>query len=204
MGVESVQRTRIGVFPLMNRPRSVLAASIIALAAAMAGGSALGAQVDYGLNAQSNATNESNEPARRSTDDQAVDSSRSMSLPDADSANVGGSMGEDSDASSDNSMSSPADASDGTSDVDSSSTMNAQPESSNQAINSPAESATTVVSPGASAVVVTPAEPAYVGPADEPRYTPETGDAQYGSKLNSGVAPFSAAPPNRFNDATGQ
>ena len=36
---------------------------------------------------------------------------------------------------------------------------------------------------------------------DEPRFTPETGDAQYGSK----VAPYTYGPSaNRFNDATGQ
>jgi hypothetical protein len=36
---------------------------------------------------------------------------------------------------------------------------------------------------------------------DEPRFTPETGDAQYGSK----VAPYTYGPSaNRFNDATGK
>jgi len=36
---------------------------------------------------------------------------------------------------------------------------------------------------------------------DEPRFTPETGDAQYGSK----IAPYTYGPSaNRFNDATGQ
>ena len=41
--------------------------------------------------------------------------------------------------------------------------------------------------------------PAYVAPPNSPRYTPETGDAEYGSKLDP-VGPQS----NRFNDATGQ
>jgi hypothetical protein len=55
-------------------------------------------------------------------------------------------------------------------------------------------------------VYVTPPDQAVVvAPSDEPRYTPETGNAEYGSKLNPhGVGPFTAAPPARFNDATGQ
>ena len=41
---------------------------------------------------------------------------------------------------------------------------------------------------------------------DEPRYVPETGDAQYGPKLSPDHAapPGTVAPSNRFNDATGQ
>jgi len=41
--------------------------------------------------------------------------------------------------------------------------------------------------------------PAYIAPPNSPRYTPETGNAEYGSKLDP-VGPQS----NRFNDATGQ
>jgi hypothetical protein len=57
---------------------------------------------------------------------------------------------------------------------------------------------TVVTSPQRDTVVVTP--------ADEPRYVPETGDAQYGSKLapENRLAPGEVAPPARFNDATGQ
>jgi hypothetical protein len=42
--------------------------------------------------------------------------------------------------------------------------------------------------------------------SDEPRYVPETGDAQYGSKLTpeNRLAPGEVEPPARFNDATGQ
>jgi hypothetical protein len=52
------------------------------------------------------------------------------------------------------------------------------------------------------------AEPAIVTPTepDEPLYTPETGDAQYGSKLEPerSMPPAAVEPPSRFNDATGQ
>jgi hypothetical protein len=48
-------------------------------------------------------------------------------------------------------------------------------------------------------VYVTRTQPVYVFPPDQPRYTPETGDAQYGSKLDP-TGPSA----NRFNDATGQ
>lgn len=41
--------------------------------------------------------------------------------------------------------------------------------------------------------------PAYIAPPNSPLYTPETGDAEYGSKLNP-AGPQS----DRFNDATGQ
>jgi hypothetical protein len=67
----------------------------------------------------------------------------------------------------------------------------------------PAPSTATVTS---GSVVV--AEPAIVTPTepDEPLYTPETGDAQYGSKLEPerSMPPAAVVPPSRFNDATGQ
>jgi hypothetical protein len=66
-----------------------------------------------------------------------------------------------------------------------------------------------VYSDGSQPVYATPAyayssEP-YVTPTDQPRYTPETGNAEYGSKLNPyTIRPLTVQPPSRFNDATGQ
>lgn len=65
------------------------------------------------------------------------------------------------------------------------------PDSSDQAIEVPA-----VISP--------PSNAASAAPSTEPRYVPETGDAQYGSKLLPYDRTFQASPPARFNDATGQ
>ena len=63
-----------------------------------------------------------------------------------------------------------------------------------------ARTTTTMAAPSSESVVVVPAEP------DEPRYTPETGDAEYGSKLNPqhSIPPAAGGPSARFNDATGQ
>ena len=65
------------------------------------------------------------------------------------------------------------------------------PDSSGQVIEGPA-----VISPPSNAASPTP--------STEPRYVPETGDAQYGSKLLPYDRTFQASPPARFNDATGQ
>jgi len=68
----------------------------------------------------------------------------------------------------------------------------------------------TIVTPSPEAATTTdetPTEPsAIVSPIDEPRYTPETGDAEYGSKLNRerSLPPAAVEPAARFNDATGQ
>jgi len=64
-------------------------------------------------------------------------------------------------------------------------------DSSNQTIEGP-----TVISPPSNAASATP--------STEPRYVPETGDAQYGGKLLPYDRTFQASPPTRFNDATGQ
>lgn len=48
--------------------------------------------------------------------------------------------------------------------------------------------------------------PAVLSSPEDPRYPPQTGDAEYGSRLNAErPAPLgSVTPPSRFNDATGQ
>jgi hypothetical protein len=74
-------------------------------------------------------------------------------------------------------------------------------------IVTPSTGSTTVITPSSESAIVVPVEPpAVVSPSDEPRYTPETGDAEYGSKLNPErtTPPAAAEPPARFNDATGQ
>ena len=73
----------------------------------------------------------------------------------------------------------------------------------------PAEDATTIAEPSSESAQaqLPPTEPpAVVSSPEEPRYAPETGDAEYGSKLNPerSVPPAAVAPPRRFNDATGQ
>jgi hypothetical protein len=82
--------------------------------------------------------------------------------------------------------------------------------SSNQ--SAPSSSTTVTDSYSSGRAIVTPTEPpAVVGPSgpEEPRYTPETGDAEYGPKLDPNTAagtgaPGEVSPPPRFNDATGQ
>jgi len=75
--------------------------------------------------------------------------------------------------------------------ADSSTVMTAPPDSSSQITEGP-----TAISPPSNAASATP--------STEPRYVPETGDAQYGSKLLPYDRTFQASPPARFNDATGQ
>ncbi len=79
---------------------------------------------------------------------------------------------------------------------------------SNTTIVTPSSGTAAATAPSSeSAQPLPPAEPpAVVSAPDEPRYTPETGDAEYGSKLDP-ERPMPAAaiePPSRFNDATGQ
>jgi hypothetical protein len=67
--------------------------------------------------------------------------------------------------------------------------------SGSEIAEAPSENAT----PVSGGAVVMRTRPVYVFPPDQPRYTPETGDAQYGSKLDP-----EGPSANRFNDATGQ
>jgi hypothetical protein len=77
--------------------------------------------------------------------------------------------------------------------------MDSQDESSNDADEALDSAAATPPAAISDSATVTTPQPTYL--PDEPRFTPETGDAQYGSK----VAPYTYGPSaNRFNDATGQ
>jgi hypothetical protein len=76
-------------------------------------------------------------------------------------------------------------------------------ESSNPSIHSRTVIANEPAVYAAPAPVYDAPETVYVEPRNDPWFTPETGDAQYGSKASPYGAP-AFAPPARFNDATAQ
>jgi hypothetical protein len=128
------------------------------------------------------------------TDEAAIDSPDSSSAQDMDSNDESSS---DERSSSDNTSSPDEDSSGasaaGISATQASSTMLGS--SGSEVAEVPSADATDV----SGSIVVTRTRPVYIFPPDQPRYTPETGDAQYGNKLDP-TGPSA----NRFNDATGQ
>jgi hypothetical protein len=179
-------------------------ATVVALAAALGAGSALAMaesnQGVYGSN--TSAQSATTEGSREALPLQAVDASRAMAPQvnapeDDDSRYVADEAagGDDSDTSAVNSVGSDTD-----------SDMATQP-SAAPAYGADTPSTATVEGPATAPSEPAATEPApvyesvpaYIAPPNSPRYTPETGDAEYGSKLDP-VGPQS----NRFNDATGQ
>ena len=145
-----------------------------------------------GMNAPDQAADSQSLNSSSDTDEDAMDSSNSSSDADQDMDST-----DDSDDSSDNITSPDVDSSGasaaGISSTQASSTTSLN--SGSQIAEAPSDDATAV----SGSTVVTRTRPVYIFPPDQPRYTPETGDAQYGSKLDP-TGPSA----NRFNDATGQ
>jgi len=145
-----------------------------------------------GMNAPDQAADSQSLNSSSDTDEDAMDSSNSSSDADQDMDST-----DDSDDSSDNITSPDVDSS-GASSAGISSTQASSTtrlDSGSQIAEAPSDDATAV----SGSTLVTRTRPVYIFPPDQPRYTPETGDAQYGSKLDP-AGPSA----NRFNDATGQ
>lgn len=179
----------------MTNGRKHAFATVVALAAALGAGSALamaqGDQSMYGpsTSAQSATTEESNEASQP----QAMDSSQATIQSQNDESMP------DEAASSDDSDHSALDSDTADTDSDMASEPNTAraygPSASSTVESAPPDEVASAAAPAP----VYESVPAYVAPPNSPRYTPETGDAEYGSKLEP-VGPES----NRFNDATGQ
>jgi hypothetical protein len=133
----------------------------------------------------------------RDTDEDAMNSQGSSSDAVQDMESNDDSSSDDQSSSSDNITSPDVDSSRassaGISSTRASSTTRL--DSGSQIAEAPSDDATAV----SGSTLVTRTRPVYIFPPDQPRYTPETGDAQYGSKLDP-AGPSA----NRFNDATGQ
>lgn len=183
----------------MTNRRKHAFATVVAVAAALGTGSVLAmaqSNQSYGSNtsAQSATAEESSEVSQP----QAMDSSQSMTIQSQDDESSMPDEAVGSDDSDNSAMDSDT--------ADSDSDMATGPNTA-RAYGPSAPPASTVEGAAATdevASATTPAPvyesvPAYIAPPDSPRYTPETGDAIYGSKLDP-VGPQS----NRFNDATGQ
>jgi hypothetical protein len=150
-----------------------------------------------GMNAPDQAADSQSLNSSSGTDEDAMDSSNSSSNTDQDMDSTDDSSANDPSSSSDN-ITSPNVDSSGASAVGISSTQASSTrslDSGSQIAEAPSDDATAV----SGSTVVTRTRPVYIFPPDQPRYTPETGDAQYGSKLDP-TGPSA----NRFNDATGQ
>lgn len=149
------------------------------------------------MNAPDQAADSQSLNSSSDTDEDAMDSSNSSSDTDQDMDSTDDSSADEPSSSSDNITSPDVDSSGasaaGISSTQASSTTSL--DSRSQIAEAPSEDATAV----SGSTVVTRTRPVYIFPPDQPRYTPETGDAQYGSKLD----PAGPAA-NRFNDATGQ
>jgi len=183
-----------------NRRKHALA-TVVALAAALGAGSALAMaesnQSMFGphTGAQSAATEESSEASQP----EAVGSSQNATVQSQDDEN--GYMPDEA-ADSDDSDSSAMDSDTANTDSDMATGPNTARAYGPSA--APSSALGGAATPDDTAAAEAPAPvyesvPAYIAPPDSPRYTPETGDAQYGSKIDP-VGPQS----NRFNDATGQ
>ena len=197
-GVNRKHSYREESYIVTNRRKHAFA-TVVVLAAALGAGSALamaqGDQSTYGpsTSAQSATTEESSEASQP----QAMDSSQATTQSQNDGSML------DENASSDDSDNSAL--SSDTADTDSD--MATEPNTARAYGPSASASSTSTVesaAPDEVASAMAPAPvyesvPAYIAPPNSPRYTPETGDAEYGSKLDP-VGPQS----NRFNDATGQ
>lgn len=186
----------------MTNRRKHAFATVVALAAALGAGSAMAMAeshqdtYDSNASAQSTTTKGTNE----ALPPQAVDSSQAMA-PQVNASEDDSEYVADESVSSDDSDAT-AMSSDGS---DTGSDMTTQPSAA------PAYGANTRSTAAAEGPAAAPSEPAvtepapvyesvpaYIAPPDSPRYTPETGDVEYGSKLRP-VGPQS----DRFNDATG-
>jgi hypothetical protein len=165
----------------MNTRKHVLATAAMTLMTALATGTVFGvaSSGSYSANGQNDATNQSTYPS-------------------------GQTIGSDQSAAAQGAVSSPAESSE-----PSSQTYGAS-ESSDANASADSYSTSTTITPSSSTssseAVVVRTEPVVVAAPDEPRYVPETGNAEYGSKLTPANQPplGAAAPPARFNDATGQ
>ena len=199
----------------MRHRRKHAFATVVTLAAALAAGSALAmaesnqSMFGAGVSAQSTTTQDEASPPQAAYPSQpqagaSVDEQNGYASDEAAGLDNSAMESNDSDNSamesndSDNSAMESAE-------TDADSGMAAQPNTA-RAYGPSASSTSTVeeAPPDEAASVAAPAPvyesvPAYIAPPNSPRYTPETGDAEYGSKLNP-TGPQS----NRFNDATGQ
>jgi hypothetical protein len=199
----------------MTRRRTPLfATAALTLATALAASTALAiAESNDSMNSQSMSSTDARYPgANVNGPDQAVDSQSFNSSSDTDedamsSRDSSSDTDQGMDSDEDSSSGDPSSSSDNITspDVDSSGASAAgisSTQASSTTLNSgsqiaeaPSDDATAV----SGNAIVTRTRPVYIFAPDQPRYTPETGDAQYGSKLDP-AGPSA----NRFNDATGQ